>query len=343
MYCIRCGARLPSEANFCSACGTRAYTPESAVPQAPAQSSMRENESAQSQRFALQDSLESRTFDEAQKTCPSCGLLSPPSVLKCDCGYDFQSRMPLLRNTASRRLENLEILSVRSVFTVAFPAFTEAWSSVLIWTVVIVFVQLLTSVMISDDLLTRKAFQASDGVVIGLSLFIQSWIWYSILSNALSVVRGHQVQVLNSIVSPAMFLQILAVGLVALIPVALGSLLFLFPGVYLGLTWSQSVPLILDGRAHGLDSLKMSAHLTKGALGKIFVSLLMPAALILPARVLDRVAEHTNAFDGVIGEFVLVIGWLWQVLVGVFDVYVLVILYQILLNRSPERAERNPS
>jgi hypothetical protein len=28
----------------------------------------------------------------APQTCPACGLLSPPSALRCDCGFDFQNR-----------------------------------------------------------------------------------------------------------------------------------------------------------------------------------------------------------------------------------------------------------
>ena len=25
------------------------------------------------------------------KKCPECGLINPPSTIKCDCGYDFQT------------------------------------------------------------------------------------------------------------------------------------------------------------------------------------------------------------------------------------------------------------
>lgn len=114
-----------------------------------------------------------------------------------------------------------------------------------------------------------------------------------------------------------------------------GCLFFLFPGIYLGLPLSQSAPLILDGRARGLDSLKISARLTRGARGKLFVVLLpITAVLGLPTLVLDSVAEHPSALTGTLGGIVLVAGWLWQSLVGVFYIYVLVVLYQKLLARQ---------
>jgi hypothetical protein len=199
MYCIRCGARLPSDANFCNVCGTRVYTSESAVPQALDRPNVQENQSAQSRELALPGPPESRASDEVPKTCPHCGLISPLNALRCDCGYDFQSHTQP-RDAALMSLDGSEALSVRSVFSEAFGAITKARSSALIWTVATAFVQFLTGVMFSNDLLMGKAFHASDGIVVGLSLFVQSWIWSSIVGNALSVVRGNQVQTLNSIV-----------------------------------------------------------------------------------------------------------------------------------------------
>jgi hypothetical protein len=65
----------------------------------------------------------------------------------------------------------------------------------------------------------------------------------------------------------------------------------------------------------------------------------MPAIFFLPARVLDLVAEHSKALTGTLGGLILIAGWLWQILVGIFGVYVLVVIYQKLLNRVSVKTE----
>ena len=32
-------------------------------------------------------------MDMKEKKCPNCGLWSPPAAMRCDCGYDFYSKL----------------------------------------------------------------------------------------------------------------------------------------------------------------------------------------------------------------------------------------------------------
>src|SRR5262245_38622216 len=44
-------------------------------------------------------------------TCPQCGLFSPDSAERCDCGYDFRTRQnPTLQNQDTRRANPVAVL-----------------------------------------------------------------------------------------------------------------------------------------------------------------------------------------------------------------------------------------
>jgi hypothetical protein len=123
--------------------------------------------------------------------------------------------------------------------------------------------------------------------------------------------------------------------MVMLVPVVIGLILFIAPGVYLSLTWSQAPLLILDGRARTLIpcARAKSSRATggwKSAGPGVPLLLMMPVVLMqaaIPARRLGRVA----------GFVMFLVGSLWQMLVATFGTFVSAVVYQMLLNSKKNR------
>jgi len=206
--------------------------------------------------------------------------------------------------------------------------------SVAAYVIVIILVQSISALFVSDDLWSRKGFHFWDAMAIGISLFLQSYFWCGLLTVSIHAVRGHPTSISNLFPPLGAFLRTTIVGLAMSIPVALGFLLLIIPGVYLGLMWSMAIPLIIDGRARYFDSLRLSADFTKGHRGELFIVFLVPGLMQAPAKIIDRVSDKFEFFESALGATTLFIVGLWQILVMVFLAVLIGVLYQYFHERT---------
>jgi hypothetical protein len=190
-----------------------------------------------------------------------------------------------------------------------------------------------TALLYSQDLWNKKSFHTSDGILFTLSLLIHGWLWIGISKISLAALRQEPVHTFDLFTSPAIFLRALLVGAVMLIPLGLGFLLLLVPGIYLSMMWSQSFWLLIDDRARHIDSLKMSTTMTEGNLWNVTKVFFLMALLALPWGVIDRVSIHNpELFDSILGALSLTVAGCLQIVVGVIDVFVAAAMYQQLMN-----------
>jgi hypothetical protein len=106
--------------------------------------------------------------------------------------------------------------------------------------------------------------------------------------------------------------------------------------------WSIAIPLIFDGGARFLDSLRKSADLTRGVRGELFLIFLVPGLLQAPTTVLDRIAGKFEFFESFLGGVILVGAGLWQILLTGFLACLLGVLCQHLLKRNDSRTSALP-
>lgn len=231
-------------------------------------------------------------------------------------------------------MANRTSVDIPTVLGDAASAMRRMASPLAVYIAGIVLIQLLASTFLSGDLLSRQGFHSTDAPVLGLSLFLQVYLSCGLLLIGIRAVRG-QVTTISSLLPPfGVFFRGTFVVLAAMIPIALGFILFIVPGAYLALTWSQAYPLILDARAHLFDSLRISAKLTKGVRGKLFLALLVPALLALPARAINRIMDKLAFFDSPFGAVILIVVGLWEILVMAFGMFLAAVLYQRLQERA---------
>lgn len=220
-----------------------------------------------------------------------------------------------------------------SAVSAALSAMRGAPQIVTAYVVLIVLVQSFSSLFLSDDLWARKGFHSGDAIAIGLSLFLQSYFWCGLLIVAIHRVRGQPALLINIFLPLGVYLRATIVALVMSIPVALGFLLLIVPGVYLVLMWSVALPLLCDARARFFDSLRLSADLTKGLRGELFLVWLVFGLMQAPANIIDRISDRLEFFESSLGLLTLLIVGLWQILVTGFGAFLLGVLYQHLQER----------
>jgi len=228
------------------------------------------------------------------------------------------------------------MLEVSTAVRATLDAMRRARAPLAMYTLGILTIQSLTGVFGSPDLLSRKAVHTSDASALVISLLVQSYLWCGALNTGLRSGRFQKVSLSDLIVGPSAFLRLTSVGIVAVVPVCLGLLLLIFPGAYLALMWSQAAPFLLDGRARLFDSLRMSAQLTTGVRGRLFLAFLVPGLLELPARIIDRLSTRAAWFESLLGSAVLLLVGTWQILVSAFACFLAAILYCRLLESHAE-------
>jgi hypothetical protein len=263
------------------------------------------------------------------RICPSCGLLVSADSSACQCGYVFGSLGDT--STAVGRLRDaVDLFSAREALSIAFQAVSELKGGVVVWMALIGLFQVLPVSLINPKLETSRDV----AMFVWLTL-ISAWAGYGLSRAAMRKMRGEPVSFWNSRADIREFGAILMTILVMVIPVTIGLLLFLAPGVYLLLTWSQVTFLILDGRARHVDSLRASEELTRDRRVEIFIVLMVPYLLTVPAGILEASVPMTGVASP--GFVIFVVSSVWKTLVLTFGVFVSAVVYQMLLNSKKNR------
>ena len=130
---------------------------------------------------------------------------------------------------------------------------------------------------------------------LGLAL---AWLGLGMTRVAIDAVRREPIRYGRLATPAGAFLRIIGLFLVIFIPVALGMMFFLVPGIYLALLWSQAYLLILDGKAGVFASLTRSGKMTKGTkLALLGIYLLLILFSVLPQIALAVTTEGSALFS----------------------------------------------
>ena len=91
-----------------------------------------------------------------------------------------------------------------------------------------------------------------------LVLLARGWLGLTLVAVAIALARGDRAGLLRNWVHVLRALKIAAVSLALLVPILVGRMLLVLPGVYLLLRWSQVVPAMLDRQIRMLDATRFS-------------------------------------------------------------------------------------
>jgi hypothetical protein len=262
--------------------------------------------------------------------CPSCGLLVGADSKACQCGYTLSS-IDEPGSAAARVREIVDLFSAREALSIALQAVSEMRGGLMRWMAIIGAMQLLPMVLVGP-----KADTPRDVAVLFFCAVVAGWVGYGLARAALRSLRGEGLSLSKAWLSPATYGGIILALLVITVPVIIGLLLFIAPGIYLALTWSQISFLILDGKARHVDALRISEDLTRHRRFEIFVALLVPALLQLPAVVIQTVVPPGGSVLTP-GFMLFMVSALWQMLVGTYSIWVGAVVYQVLLNNKRHR------
>jgi hypothetical protein len=144
------------------------------------------------------------------------------------------------------------------------------------------------------------------GTIVGI-LCLLYWLGISVMNAALSLLRGGSASIVEHWVTPATAARAAIVTAVALVPVLIGSLL-IFPGLFLGVIWSQVTTVVIDGRTRSysddqltghqrgvFEALELSALLTRGARIEVLLLFLGVGVIFGAVDVVNRVLGAVTA------------------------------------------------
>jgi len=273
------------------------------------------------------------TSDNLQgpRLCPHCGLLVSADAPACQCGYVFASSLQQTGTAAARVRDAADLFSAREALSIAFQAVSELRGGIVRWMAIVGVLQLLPMALVGPKPTSPREI----GTLAACAL-LSAWVSYGLARTALASVRGEGVDFRRALLAPKTFGSILLAVLVTTVPVMIGLVLFIAPGIYLLLTRSQVGFLILDGRARNVDALRASEQLTRDRRLEIFMAMVVPIALQLPAQLL----EASVPVGGTVvspGFLLFLVSALWQMLLITYGTWVSAVVYQMLLNhrRSP--------
>lgn len=192
------------------------------------------------------------------------------------------------------------------------------------------------------------AFAAvTDGFVTLLKLFLpriltlpvefaatvaQMYVGFGLSLVALRVLRGEGegLRPADLLVDRALFLRMLPVVLVVGLAVGFGLFMLVVPGVFLWLLWSQSLWLVLDGKAERLESLRQSVFLVDGAKTRMLLVLLVFALGVALAAI------PVTIINFIVGKWLGAgVFWLWSMSAAVYFVFLSAVMYERLIQWKP--------
>ena len=250
----------------------------------------------------------------------------------CQCGYVFATPQQTDGTAAARLRDTADLFSAREALSIAFQAVSELKGGIVRWLAIVGLLQLLPMALVGPKPTTPR-----DLGILVVCAFLSAWVSYGLARTALAGVRGEGIDFRRALVSPMTFGAILLAIFVTTVPILIGLVLFIAPGVYLMLTWSQVGFLILDGRARHVDALRASEHLTRDRRFEIFLAMVVPIVLQLPAQLIEAAAPIGGTV--VSPAFLLfLVSTIWQMLLITYGTWVGAVVYQMLLNHQRNRS-----
>lgn len=231
---------------------------------------------------------------------------------------------------AARVREAVDLFSAREALSIALQAVSELRGNIVRWMAIVGLLQLVPMALVPPTPKTPRDF-----AMFFSAALLSSWVSYGLARTALSYLRGEGLDFRRALLSPLTFVAILVTAIVATVPVAIGILLFIAPGIYLLLMWSQIGFLILDGRARNVDALRASEALTRDRRVEVFMALVVPVILQVPAQLLETLVPVGGSVWSP-GFVLFIVSTIWQMMVITYGTFVGAVVYQMLLNHRKD-------
>jgi hypothetical protein len=117
--------------------------------------------------------------------------------------------------------------------------------------------------------------------VMVLMILAKSWFGLTLCRVALAGLRGQVTGILNQWVPVQAALRIGLVTVVLFMPILVGFVMLIVPGVYLLSRWSQTTLVLIDDRARWFEAADESSSLTKGYQSAILIILMSVSTMTL--------------------------------------------------------------
>jgi hypothetical protein len=225
-------------------------------------------------------------------------------------------------------------ITVSGLLNDAFAATKAAWRPALVFAIVFTVIQLVSFP-------TPEEMMQGPSWVTGLLSLVYLYLWYGLIVAGVAAARGAEPGVPTLAQPLGTVVRAFVVMIVTGIAVALGLLLLVVPGIILGLMWSMTSPLILDGRARLFDAMPASARLTRGHRVKIFLAFLVPLGVMIVLSVLtapgigEQTLENPEAYAMPLWLVIL------QVALTVYMTMLIAVIYQRLLEADGAQVRRD--
>lgn len=205
------------------------------------------------------------------------------------------------------------------VFSDAFRRFKRATVPIIAFVVGLAAVEVVTLQVMPDP--TRVNWW-----YVGAAALVQQWLWWSMIAAALATSDSGRAGLGDFRVSLVAWIQLLVITLVTTVPIALGMVLLIIPGIYLALMWSQTSPLLITGRARWFGALGMSVRMTRGNRGRIFVLYLVPVLFAVPAQLLVEMLPPSTV--------TMVLAFVWTSVISAYLAFIAAEIYERLVPKT---------
>jgi hypothetical protein len=239
----------------------------------------------------------------------------------------FASSQQMAGTAAARLRDTVDLFSAREALAIAFQGLSELRGGVVRWMAIVGLLQLLPMALVGPAPKTPREIG-----ILSLCALLSGWVSYGLARTALASLRGEGVDFRRALLPLQTYGSILLTVLVMVVPVLLGFVLFIAPGIYLLLMWSQVSYLILDGRARNVDALRASEVMTRDRRLEIFMAMVVPVVLQMPAQLLEAAVPIGGSVVSP-GFLLFLVSTIWQMLVITYGTWVSAAVYQMLLNQ----------
>lgn len=215
-----------------------------------------------------------RVQDESagkQAQCPECGEVSQipgeASAPAFESGNPFQSpqtESPMFRSQVEAGAIVPTRIDLGEVFGHAWVIFKDQWQTVFGAVLLVWVINFVVSMAVSTTISASDNNAALILILQLASMILSAYLSIGIIKVLIGVARGQQTSFSDLFTDGKLILPYLLASLLVSAIVSIGFLLLVVPGVILLLMLSQYAFLIVDRQMGVIDSLKVSAEVTKG-------------------------------------------------------------------------------
>jgi hypothetical protein len=183
-------------------------------------------------------------------------------------------------------------------------------------------------------MIVNGSLTLGDWTLVGITVLAFVYLEIGLRRIVLDAGRGREIAISRLFAPAGDLLRVVAVGVPTTLMVLLGFALLVVPGLFLYGVFSQTVNLIIDGRARLFDAIEKSWFMARNNLARIVVTVLLASLISLPGHIVARMAAGSMAAGGserFFATFAFILGTSWEMLGVAFTTFVIVAVYLTLL------------